>query len=196
MGERYAEHSGYTAEAYFELMKKGVLEEDDRVELLDGVIVAEPPMDPPHASGIVRVACALRAAIGSRAVIREQMPLVVGADSVPEPDVAVLRGRIEDYDDIHPRSALLVVEVSDASLKQDRLSKSRIYAGAAVPEYWIVNLRQECVEVFRTPDAVARLYGERTTVGPGERVALLAFPDASVAVGDLLPRRSPVATDD
>jgi Uma2 family endonuclease len=79
------------------------------------------------------------------------------------------------------------VTVSDSSLPQDRLSKSRIYAGAAIPEYWIVNLRDDCVELFRAPDASRRVYAERRTVFRGERVRLVAFPDTSVAVDDLLP---------
>jgi len=187
VGERYQSDSGYTVDQYFDLVRQGALAEDDRVELLEGIIVAEPPMDPPHATGIGVVAEALRVAVGARASIRVQAPLIVGSRSVPEPDVAVVAGQPRDYAQRHPSSALLVVEVSDSSLKQDRLSKSRIYAAADIAEYWIINLRDDQIEVFRTPDPVQRVYASRSLARRGDRIALVAFPDASVAVDDLLP---------
>lgn len=191
MSEDYAADSRYTVEAYFDLVKHGLLDEDDRVELLEGIIVAEPPMDPPHAVGIDKIADAVRSFVGDRATVRTQAPFLAVPYSVPEPDVAVVPGRSEDYWDHHPSSALLVVEVSNTSLKQDRLSKSRIYAGAAIPEYWIVNLRDDCIEVFRSPDRAKRVYVERHTVRRGERLTPVAFPDASVAVEAVLPPARP-----
>ena len=187
MSERYPSDSGYTVDQYFDLVRQGVLAEDDRVELLEGIIVAEPPMDPPHASGVSSAAEALRRAVAGRAVVREDKPLVLGDRSVPEPDVAVVPGRPGDYSRRHPTAALLIVEVSDSSLKQDRLSKSRIYAAAGCPEYWIVNVRDDQVEVFRVADPAQRIYAERSVAQRGERIALVAFPDAAVAVDELLP---------
>lgn len=178
---------GYTVDAYFRLVRGGTLREDDRVELLDGVIVAEPPMDPPHASGITAVMQALVRLVGHRAVVRVQAPLIASPVSAPEPDVAVVPGHAGDYVERHPTRALLVVEVSASSLQQDRLSKSRIYAGAGVSEYWIVNLRDRCVEVFQAPDPARRVYATRAIAWPGERLALASFPDLDVAVVDLLP---------
>jgi len=178
---------GYSVDAYFGLVHAGVLSEDDRVELLDGVIVAEPPMDPPHATGISRAARALQYAAGAGVVVRVQSPLIAGPVSVPEPDVCLVPGCDADYVNRHPASALLVVEVSDSSLKQDRLSKSRIYAGAGVPEYWIVNLRDDHVEVFRQPDADQRVYAEHRVAHRGQRLELLALPGVAVSVADLLP---------
>jgi len=189
MADRYAVDSGYTVDAYFRLVHDGVLREDDRVELLDGVIVAEPPMDPPHASGIAMVGDALRQAIGARAAVRIQSPFIAGTHSVPEPDVALVAGQSADYADHHPDSAFLVAEVSASSLPQDRLSKSRIYAGADIPEYWIINLRDDRLEVFRAPDPVRRAYGERQIAQRGERMSLVVFPGVSVAVDELLPPR-------
>lgn len=193
MKQPYTSDSGYSVEEYFDLVKQGLLAEDDHVELLEGVIVAEPPMDPPHASGVGRVADALRRALRGGAVVREEKPLIIGQRSVPEPDAAVVT--TGNYDHRHPESALLVVEVSDSSLKQDRLSKSRIYAGAAIPEYWIVNLRGDCVELFRAPDPPRRVYGDRSVARRGERIALVEFPDVAIAVDDLLPW-PPVVSDD
>lgn len=187
MSERYAADSRYTTEAYFDLVRRGVLDHDDRVELLEGVIVAEPPMDPPHAAGIGAVEDALRRAIGRRATVRVQAPLLAPPYSAPEPDIAVVAGEARAYWERHPTSALLVVEVSNTSLKQDRLSKSRIYAGIGIPDYWIVNLRDGCVEVCRSPDLAQRLYLERTVFQRGEYLDLVAFADVRIAVADLLP---------
>jgi Uma2 family endonuclease len=179
--------TGDSVEAYFGLVHDGILDEADRVELLDGVIVAEPPMDPPHASGISYATDAIQRAVCGRSLVRIQAPFIASPFSVPEPDVAVVTGAKGDYLDRHPSSALLVVEVSDSSLQQDRLSKSRIYAGAGVPEYWIVNLRDDRVEVFREPDAGQRLYGARAVARRGEQLELVALAGAVVAVDDLLP---------
>lgn len=186
MADRAAPVCGYSVNAYFGLVHSGVLDEDDRVELLDGVIVAEPPRDPPHASGISYATDAIQRAVGG---VRIQAPFIADPFSVPEPDVAVVAGTKEDYLDLHPSTALLVVEVSDSSLQQDRLSKSRIYAGAGVPDYWIVNLRDDCVEVFRAPDAERRVYGVREVERAGDQLELVALAGAAVAVGDLLPPR-------
>jgi Uma2 family endonuclease len=177
----------YTAEQYFSLVEQGVLREDDRVELLDGVIVAMSPSGPRHASAITRMMRTCILAIGDRACVRPQAPLIAGALSVPEPDVAVLSGTVGDYDRIHPTTALLVIEASDSSLPQDRLTKSRIYAAAGIGEYWIVNLREGCLEVLRNPDPATRSYVERRVLRRGEVVELLALPDVAIAVDDLLP---------
>ena len=187
MADGYVGPAGYTVSDYFDLVKRGTLNEDDRVELLDGVIVAEPPMDPPHASGIALATRAIERAVGDRAAVRAQMPFIASPFSVPEPDVAVVPGAHRDYFDQHPSIALLVVEVSASSLQQDRLSKSRIYAGAGVPDYWIVNLRDACVEGFRAPDVAQRVYAERRTLHRGEQLELVALPSTRVAVSDLLP---------
>lgn len=177
----------YTAERYFRLVEDGVLEPDDRVELLEGVVVAMAPHDTPHASGVARVTRALMTALGERAVVRTQLPLVTGHYSVPEPDVAVVPGRYEEYDQAHPDSALLVVEVADSSLKQDRLTKSLIYAAAGIPEYWIVNVVDQQVEVYREPDRLARRYRDVTFVRRNARIELVAFPGTVIAANRLLP---------
>jgi Uma2 family endonuclease len=176
-----------TVEQFFRLVEDGVLEPDDRVELLEGVVVAMAPQNTPHASGVARLTQALTEAVGRRAVVRIQLSLIAGPYSVPEPDAAVVPGRIEEYDHAHPRTALLVVEVADSSLKQDRLTKAMIYAGAGVPEYWIVNVPGQQLEVHRDPDPKTRRYGSRTVHRRGARVELVAFPDATLAVDDLLP---------
>ena len=181
--------SRYTTEAYFDLVATGIMRADDRVELLEVVIVAMSPQNPPHAAATSQVDRALREAIGRRAAIRVQLPLLAGPHSAPEPDVAVVPGRESDYYDTHPTTALLVVEVADSSLLQDRLTKAAIYAAAGIPEYWLVNLRDDCIEVFRAPDPATRRYAEKRVAHRGERLDLVAIAGANVAATDILPEK-------
>lgn len=174
---------------YLRLVETGILAEEDRVELLGGVIVSMTPPGPPHATATMLALEALRSAVGSRAALRVQQPLALGDWSMPEPDVAVVPGSLRDYEETHPTSALLVVEVSDSSLAQDRLSKSRIYAAAGIPEYWIVNLRERVVESLRDPNAAAALYRTSLRFGAGDAIELVALPAARVTVDQILPRR-------
>jgi Uma2 family endonuclease len=177
----------YTSERYFRLIETGVLRANERVELLEGVIVAMSPQNPPHAAATAQISDVLRDAVRKRAVVRVQSPLVAGGHSVPEPDIAVVPGRHSDYVGAHPTTALLVVEVADTSLFPDRLTKAAIYATAGIPEYWVVNLRENCIEVFRAPDQSAGRYRENAVARRGERVDLITFPGTSIAVDDLLP---------
>jgi Uma2 family endonuclease len=172
---------------YFALVESGVLTEDDRVELLEGVIVAVPPQNPLHASSTMVLEHALLRCVDNRAAVRTQCPLVLGASSVPEPDVALVPGTDRDYYEAHPRTALLVVEVADTSLPQDRLSKSRIYAAAGIPEYWILNLRDRLLEVMRDPDPATGVYRDLRTLGAGDTIELVALPGASIAAAELIP---------
>jgi Uma2 family endonuclease len=176
-----------TVERYFALAEQGAFEPDERVELLEGVVVPMAPQSPPHASGITSVDYALRSLIRDRGVIRIQLPLIVGSWSVPEPDLAVVEPPRSRYDFEHPTRALLVVEVSQHTLASDRIVKSRLYASVGIPEYWIVRPAENCVEVLRAPDADAKCYRDHGVVGRGDRITLVAFPDSSVAVADLLP---------
>jgi Uma2 family endonuclease len=178
-----------TRERYIELVERGVIRADERVELLEGVIVSMAPQDPRHAFAIVSLQRALQEAIGTRATIRAQLPLDLGAYSMPEPDVAVVPGCAADYVAAHPSTALLVVEVAGRSLAQDRLTKGAMYAAAGIPDYWIVDLRDDRVEVLRAPITVARRYAERRLARRGERIELLTLPGAAVAVADFLPAR-------
>lgn len=177
----------YSSERYLALVDEGILGPHDRVELLEGVIVAMAPEGPRHEVAIDKTAEALRIAVGARGAVRVQHSLHTGSHSVPQPDVAVVPGRFDDYARERPRTALLVVEVPESSLLQDRLSKSAIYASAGIPEYWIVNLRNDTVEVFRSPDRQACRYAESPAAVRGERLELAALAGASVAVDDLLP---------
>ena len=176
-----------TTQRYFALVDEGVLQQDDRVELLEGVVVAVAPQGPRHGTCLHKVADALRAALPPGYSIRTQAALIAGPISVPEPDVAIVRGTHDDYAHAHPDAALLVVEVAASSLAQDRITKQRIYAAAGLPHYWIVNLREDFVEVYSDAEPEQRCYAECRVVARGEFLEIPIPGAHAVAVTDLLP---------
>ena len=178
-----------TRERYWQLVAEGVIGSDDRVELLEGVIVAMSPQNPPHAFVIGKLTRWLFAVAQADAWVRVQLPIDLSELSTPEPDLALVAGREETYVDTHPTNALLVVEVADSSLIQDRLTKGPMYAAAGIAEYWLVNLRDRCVEVHRAPNRDERRYTDVRILRSGDRLDVLAMPDASIAVGEILPPR-------
>jgi Uma2 family endonuclease len=172
----------YSAKEYFQLVEEGLLDADERVELLDGLIVAKSPQNPPHAATTWRIATRLARLLEGRAIVRSQLPVIAGSFSVPEPDIAVVPVREDEWQSAHPDVCILAVEVSDSTLAQDRLTKSRIYAAAGVQNYWIANLRTRQVEWFSEPDANARVFRTRgvatgTDPLPGTMFDLSLFAD-------------------
>jgi Uma2 family endonuclease len=180
-----------TVDEYLGLVARGQLRPTDRVELLEGVVVSMSPQNPPHAGTIGRVNRVLVTRLGDRATVRVQLSFLAGAHNVPEPDFAVVPGSPSEYDTRHPDTAHLIIEVADTSLPSDRLSKSRIYAAAGVPQYWIVNLPGDCVETFEQPDPARARYERVQRLTRGQGLAIAAFPDIVLAVDELLPRTPP-----
>jgi len=162
---------------YDALVAAGVFQ-DERVELLEGVVVSMSPNDPPHASPVELLTAILVPALAGRARVRIQLPIVAADESEPEPDVAVVPAA--DYSREHPASAFLVVEVADSSLRKDRLVKGPLYARSGFQEYWVVNVRAKAIEVHRGPSADG--WASITRHGKGEALHPVAFPDVAVAV--------------
>jgi Uma2 family endonuclease len=175
---------------YDRMVVAGLLHEDEHVQLIEGEILEMTPQYPSHAATIQLLDSTLRQVFGPGAGVRAQVPLALSDDSEPEPDLAVVAGDARAFIDEHPTTALFVVEVADWSLAFDR-RKGRIYAAAGIPEYWIVNLAQRALEVYRAPGAVAGsegfAYAEHATLDARSRVSPVARPGASIAVADLLP---------
>jgi Uma2 family endonuclease len=178
----------YTVDRYFALAECGILAPDDHVELLDGLIVAMPPPTPSHDNSVHRVMVVLLRRLGLDVVVRVRATFVVGADSAPQPDIAVCPGDSETYEQHHPTQAHLLVEVAVSSLAQDRLTKSAIYARAGVPCFWIVNLRNRCVEVYRDPDRWKSEYRSVTRAAGSDILTIDGFPGVTFEAAELLPR--------
>lgn len=167
------------------MVEAGILGPDDRVELIEGEILTMSPQRSPHATGIRLAESALGRALGEGFEVRAQLPLALTADSEPEPDVAVVEGSPRDYRDAHPSTALLIVEVAEASPAYDRTVKKALYAACGIPEYWIVNLIERVIEVYRQP--AGDDFGSRQILQAGAEVSPLARQEARIQVSDLLP---------
>ncbi len=178
-----------SVERYFEMQECGIISPDDRVELLDGLIVAMPPSTPPHDSSVSRVQYALLRKLGLGVVTRVQSSFLAGETSVPQPDIAVVPGDLDSYCERHPARAHLLVEVAQSSVTQDRLTKASIYARAGIPCYWIVNVRDRCVEVFRDPDRFKACYNETWRATGDDVIRIDAFPEVAFEARELLPPR-------
>ena len=185
MSETTARHHRWSRAEYDRAVEAGVFTSDARLELIDGALLAMTPHGSRHFTGVELVVDALRDAFGTGFRVRTQGPLAAGEDSEPEPDVAVVAGHARTYRDAHPTTALLVVEVSDDSLRRDRTVKQRLYARCGIPEYWILALPDQRLEIHRDPAADG--YRSISLHGAGETITPLARPGAAVAVDDLLP---------
>jgi hypothetical protein len=165
----------FTVDEYHRMIAAGILTEQDRVELLDGWITPKMPRNPPHDSFLAQAAEALRARLPQGWHLRNQSAVTL-ATSEPEPDLAVVLGPASRYRASHrvPADVALLVEVADSSLSHDRTEKGRLYAAAAIPAYWIVNLVDGRVEVYTDPTGPAPNpgYRQRHDYGPQDGVPL------------------------
>jgi len=177
----------WTREEYDKMVAAGMFAPGERVELVDGEILTMTPQGSAHATAIQLVQDALRLAFGPDFSIRPQLPLALAPDSEPEPDLAVVVGKPKEYWHAHPATALLVVEVSDTTLEYDRRRKGNLYARAGIEEYWIVNLVDGCIEVYREPHQAG--YASCQCFFAGQHVGLLAAPDSVIRVADLISRQ-------
>ncbi len=154
---------------------------DEHLELLRGMVVAMAPIGPPHRTVVDILNEMLVIALQGRALVSVQNPFAAADESEPEPDLAVVPpGK---YREDHPHHAFLLIEVADSSLEADRDVKGPLYAASNVPEYWIVNLVDQVVEVYTDP--VSERYRTVRTAGRGETLHPAAFPDVAVAVSAL-----------
>lgn len=174
---------------FYQLAETGVIP-NRHIELMEGEIIQMAPQRDPHALAVVFTDYALRRVFGEGFTIRVQLPFSISDVSEPEPDIAVLAGTPRSQVG-HPKNALLLVEVAEASLEYDRTRKAGAYAEAGVEEYWIVNLNSRCVETFRHPifDPVKKIhrYADVQIVFPPAAISPLAAAHATIAVADLLP---------
>jgi len=175
----------WTREEYERLAEDGFFGSEGRVELIEGIVYDMSPQKSLRAAGVRLIERALSRIFGTGWDVRGQMPLALGDDSEPEPDVAVVAGSPRDYRNEHPKTAALVVEVADASLAHDRKRKVPLYARAGIPEVWLLVLAREEIEVYSDPSLTG--YRSRRVLGRGDTVSPLARPDAVLAVDDLLP---------
>jgi Uma2 family endonuclease len=177
----------FTVAEYYRMAEVGILGADERVELIEGEIIAMTASGSRHAATVSRLTRLLVPSVGDRGLVRVQLPVRLSDISEPEPDLAVVRPRRDDYAAGHPGPAdtLLIVEVADTTVDFDRNTKAPLYALAGIGEYWLVNIVADEVEVYREPGAAG--YRDARNHRRGAVLHPTAFPDLAVAVTDILP---------
>jgi Uma2 family endonuclease len=176
----------FTADDYHKMAACGVLSEDDRVELLDGEIVEMTPIGLRHLARVDWLNYVLTRALQGTAIVRVQGSIRLDRHSEPQPDLVILKYRPDFYAQVHagPQDVLWLIEVGDTSVDFDRAVKLALYARAGIAEVWLVNLPEERLEVYRTPQGSA--YRDVTHLHRGDRIAPAAFSDLILAIGDIL----------
>ena len=177
----------FTVAEYYAMAEAGILARDERVELLDGDVIAMPPIGNWHASNVDLFTNTFPAQLHGRAVVRVQNPVRLDGNSQPQPDVMLLRWRDDFYRDGHPGPAdvLLLIEVSDSSVDFDRNEKLSAYAAAGIPEVWIVNRPDRRIESHSDP--AGDEYATVRHYGAGESISPQAFPDVVLQVDQIIP---------
>lgn len=179
-------HRRYTVEEYEVLVRQGRISENDRCELIHGVITDKIGIGDLHSACVKQLNRIFGSTAANRYVVSIQDPIRF-AESEPEPDCALVKYRADCYRLGKPRTenVLLIVEVADSSLDYDREVKRPLYAMAGIAEFWIANVLDDCIEIYRQPQA-SGVYAEPRIARRGEQIALVALPDVVVQVDEIL----------
>jgi Uma2 family endonuclease len=177
----------WTQDEYHRMTEAGILDPDERVELLEGQIISMAAKNPPHSATNLCAADYLRTLFAGKALIRVQDPIDLNIYSEPEPDIAVVQIDPQRYLDHHPTPAevFLLVEIADTTLERDRKQKAAIYGKAGIADYWILDVNARQVRVFR--EIVAGTYQRETILNEEATLSLLAFPDLEVHIEQMFP---------
>lgn len=175
----------FSVAQYERMIEQHILTKNDRVELIRGEIVPKMPIGDSHASATMRLNRLLHQLIGDQSLIAVQSPVIL-QDSEPEPDISVVRLRDDFYASAKPRpkDVLLVIEVADSTMADDQTIKGSLYAENGIPEYWIVNLVEDCLEVYRSPTSTK--YRKKQILHRGDFVEISTLKGVKFAVADLL----------
>ena len=176
----------FNIDEYYRMYEAGIFSEDDRVELIDGEIVEMSPIGSEHAACVLRLNTLLSRLVGTQALVNVQSPVKVSSHSEPQPDIALLVPRDDFYARAHPEPAevLLIVEVADTTLSYDRDIKSLLYARAGIPEFWLVDLPGEAIEIYTEP--LKGRYRLVRRVERGETVTSQTIPGLTLDVDAIL----------
>jgi Uma2 family endonuclease len=175
----------FTVEQYHKMVESGILTENEHVELIRGEVAEMVPIGRRHAAYVRRLNPIFSEKLSQRALVDIQNPVELDNTSEPQPDVALLRPRSDFYETRHPQPAdiFLIVEVADTTAKSDREVKIPLYAEDGIPEVWLVNINEQCLEVYRKPSAEG--YQEIQKLQRGQKVSIEAFPDVEIAIDEI-----------
>jgi len=177
----------WTVEEYHQMAEAGIFHPEERVELIAGQIIRMSAKGTAHSSTVGRIYKLLENCLGQQAWIRTEQPVVLDDFSEPEPDVAVVRLDPLDYADHHPTPSevYLIIEVADSSLKYDRETKAKAYAKSGIADYWVLDVIDRKLHVFREPTQEG--YHSEVIFSEEASVSALQFPDVAIALQDILP---------
>lgn len=176
-----------TVEEYDLMIESGVFDEDDQIELLNGVIVEKMPKGTKHSSVNDRAARVFYKILGDNVIVRNQNPIWLDDFSEPEPNIVLAVSRTDDYENSHPIPAeiLLILEVADSTLGYDRNTKGLAYAQAGIRQYILLNVQEKTLEDYREPNADG--FQSKQTYRAGQTFNLVAFPEVFLQAKDFLP---------
>ena len=159
---------------------------ESRLELINGEILEMAPIGFNHAGHVIRLLNFFAPLVSNKALVNAQNPLQLGDLSEPEPDFMLLKPNADFYSSRHPNAndVLLLIEVADSSLTFDQNQKLRLYALHGIPEYWLLNLNDECLEVYRKPNG--EVYAEKTTLRAGDSITLSQLNKITIRMADIL----------
>ncbi len=179
-------HHQFTVKQYHDMIEHGIFAEDEPVELIRGVIVRKMPIGNSHAATVKRLNRLFAHRLSAELLVSVQDPIAT-LDSEPEPDIAILNFRDDLYASRRPaaRDVRLLIEVADSSLNYDREIKGAVYAQAGIVEYWIVNLNNATIEIYRDPQPEGR-FATVTTAQAGEIIAPSTLTAFMVTVNEVL----------
>jgi Uma2 family endonuclease len=184
----------FSVEEYHRIGEVGILGEDERIELISGRIRKMTPIGSRHSACVSFLNRKLRA-VEEKAIVRIQDPIILDDETEPQPDIAIVKFKANDYADSHPRSedVLLIIEVAETSLEEDRHIKLPRYADAMIPEVWVFDLVDNIVEMYSEPLILANGvpgYHKRKDAKPGETISPMAFPDLEIEVFCISPKKA------
>jgi Uma2 family endonuclease len=178
----HARPRGLQRAEYERLAQEGFFQ-NEKVELIEGIIVEMSPIGPAQANPLDLLVEKLVPLVAGRARVRVQQPLALSDSSEPEPDLAIVP--LGDYSKQHPTRALLIIEVAESSLNYDRETKAPLYAAAGVPEYWIVDVAARVIEVRDQPHESVYSRVQRKSLE--SELSVAALPDVTVKIRSLFP---------
>ncbi|MBW4487207.1 MAG: Uma2 family endonuclease [Trichocoleus desertorum ATA4-8-CV12] len=175
-----------TVQDYHRMTETGILDAEERVELIAGQIVRMAAKGTAHSAAVTRVELLLRSCLGHQVLLRLQDPIQLDNYSEPEPDIAVVKLNSHYYEDHHPRPSdvYLVIEVADTTLQRDLKTKALLYAQSGIPDYWVLDINDRQLHVFRSPSSSG--YQQELILAEAMNVAPLAFPNCAIAVREML----------
>jgi Uma2 family endonuclease len=183
----------FTLEEYHKLTELGFFHEDDHIQLINGELIEMVAKGRAHETCLRKLWKELPVVIGNRATLQSQAPITIPPKSEPEPDFAIVKNRDDDYLSSHPQGedVLLVIEVADSSIEYDQKVKIPLYAKAGIPDYWILNLLDNCLECYSEPYQNQQgIFGyvNKRIVLPNQIISLPCFPDLQLDLSKLFPQ--------